>query len=76
MPSVIGKYNKCMGGIDKMDYMIGMFPCKNKLRRWPMRFFFHMIDLTICNAWLLYQLEYERTYPHKNVFLSMILKDM
>ena len=24
-----------------------------------------MIDLTICNAWLLYQLEYERTYHHK-----------
>ena len=22
MPSVIGKYNKCMGGIDKMDSMI------------------------------------------------------
>merc|ERR1711888_66593 len=27
MPSVIGKYNKCMGGVDKMDSIIGMYPC-------------------------------------------------
>ena len=50
MPSVIGQYNKCMGGIDKMDSLVGMFPCKIKVRRWPMRVFFHLIDFTICNA--------------------------
>ena len=30
-----------------------------------MRVFLHMIDFTICNAWLLYQLEYGRIYPRK-----------
>ena len=69
MPSVIGKYNKCMGGIDKMDSMIGMFPCKMKVRRWPMSIFFHIIDITVGNAWLLYQIEYEKTY-HNKKYLS------
>ena len=31
--------------------------------------FFHIIDITVCNAWLLYQLEYERTY-HNKKYLS------
>ena len=43
MPSVVGKYNKCMGGIDKMDSMIGMFPSKLKVRRWPMSIFFTLL---------------------------------
>ena len=70
MPSVIGQYNKCMGGIDKMDSLVGMFPCKIKVRRWPMRVFFHLIDFTICNAWLLYQLEHGKTFPgEKHLYL-------
>ena len=43
MPSVVGKYNKCMGGIDKMDSMIGMFPSKLKVKRWPMSIFFTLL---------------------------------
>ena len=65
MPSVVGKYNKCMGGIDKMDSMIGMFPSKLKVKRWPMNIFWHTIDITIGNAWLLYQIEYEKKYRNK-----------
>ena len=30
-----------------------------------MRVFFHLIDFTICNAWLLYQLEHSKTFPGK-----------
>ena len=51
------------GGIDKMDSLIAMFQCQFKVRRWPMKVFFHLIDLTVCNAWLLYQLEHKKTYP-------------
>ena len=60
MPSVIGKYNKCMGGVDKMDSIIGMYPCKLKVKRWHMNIFWHTIDLTMGNAWLLYQHENKR----------------
>merc|ERR1711888_464219 len=60
MPSVIGKYNKCMGGVDKMDSIIGMYPCKLKVKRWHMNIYWHTIDLTMGNAWLLYEHENKR----------------
>ena len=62
MPSAIGQYKKCMGGIDKMDMLIALHPCRFKVRRWPMKIFFHILDLTVVNAWLLYQLEFKRTH--------------
>ena len=63
MPNAIAYYNKCMGGIDKMDHLIALHQCKFKLRRWPMKVFFHLMDLTMCNAWLLYTLEHDLTHP-------------
>ena len=54
-----------MSGIDKMDSLIGMFPCKIKVRKWTMRVFLHMIDFTVVNAWLLYQLAHKKSYPTK-----------
>ena len=63
MPSAIGQCNKCMGGIDKMDHLIAIHQCKFKLRQWPMKVFFHLMDLTLCNAWLLYQLNHDQTHP-------------
>ena len=62
MPGSIGQYNKSMGGIDKMDMLIALHPCKFKVRRWPMKIFFHLLDLTVVNAWLLYQIEFKRTH--------------
>ena len=32
-----------MEGIDKMDSMIGMFPSKLKVKRWPMSIFFTLL---------------------------------
>merc|ERR1712215_503822 len=65
MPSVVGKYNKCMGGVDKMDAIIGMYPCKLKVKRWHMKIYFHSIDLTMGNAWLLYNHENKRIHRRK-----------
>ena len=62
MPYAIDYY-KYMGGIDKMDDLIALHQCKFKLRRWPMKVVFHLMDLTMCNAWLLYTLEYDLTHP-------------
>ena len=62
MPNAIAHYNKNMGGIDKMDHLVALHQCKFKLRRWPMKVFFHLMDLTLCNAWLLYVLEHNQTH--------------
>ena len=63
MPVAVAQYNRCMGGIDKMDSCTAMYPCKFKVRRWHMKVFFHLIDITTVNAWLLYIIDHDRTFP-------------
>ena len=70
MPTVVGKYNKSMGGVDKMDSIIGMYPCKLKVKRWHMNIFWHSIDLTMGNAWLLYNHENKRINRTKSKTMS------
>ena len=68
MPNAIAHYNKHMGGIDKMDHCVALHPCKFKVKRWPMKVFFHLMDLTLCNAWLLYVLDHKQTHPGVHYF--------
>lgn len=55
-----------MGGIDKMDHLVAIHPCKFKVKRWPMKVFFHLLDVTLCNVWLLYVLDHNQIYPNVN----------
>merc|ERR1712033_159934 len=64
-PSVIASYNKCMGGVDKMDSLIGRYPNRIKVQSWHMRIFLYLIDFIAANAWLLYRLEYSKQYPNE-----------
>lgn len=52
-PALIDTYNKHMGGVDTMDAMIGRQKIRIKSRKWYLKLFFHLIDITIVNAWLL-----------------------
>ncbi|XP_049873098.1 piggyBac transposable element-derived protein 4-like isoform X1 [Pectinophora gossypiella] len=52
-PKVITEYNANMGGVDLMDSFIGRYRIRIKSRKWTMRLFYHMLDMTIINAWIL-----------------------
>ena len=56
-----------MGGVDKMDHLVALHPCKFKVKRWPMKVFLHLMDLTLCNASLFYVLDHKQTHPGVNV---------
>ncbi|MGH0142048.1 UNVERIFIED_CONTAM: hypothetical protein FKN15_075309 [Acipenser sinensis] len=49
-------YNKNMGGVDLIDQCVSMYPHRRKNRRWYIRVFFHFLDVTCVNAWLLYRM--------------------
>ena len=51
--------------VNKMDAIIGMYPSKLKVKRWHMNIYFHSIDLTMGNAWLLYNHENKRIHRRK-----------
>lgn len=54
-PNIIKEYNKHMGGVDLIDSFIGRHKITMKSKKWYMRIFFHLIDITVVNSWILYR---------------------
>ncbi|CAK9814101.1 PiggyBac transposable element-derived protein 3 [Anthophora plagiata] len=53
-PNVVKMYNQHMGGVDVVDSLIALYRIKIRSRKWYHRIMFHLLDLTVVNAWLLY----------------------
>ena len=54
-PDIVKVYNKHMGGVDLLDSLLGLYRIRTRSKKWYHRLFFHMIDVTVCNSWLLYR---------------------
>lgn len=54
-PYSVSQYNSYMGGVDLIDSIIGRYKISIKSQRWQVRVFYHLLDLTVSNAWLLYK---------------------
>ncbi|CAK9810683.1 PiggyBac transposable element-derived protein 3 [Anthophora plagiata] len=54
-PNVVKMYNQHMGGVDLVDSLIALYRIKIRSRKWYHRIMFHLLDLTVVNAWLLYK---------------------
>ena len=53
-PNPIGEYNRHMGGVDKSDQLIVTYSCLMKCHRWWKTLFFHMLDVSIINSYILF----------------------
>lgn len=54
-PNIVKEYNGTMGGVDLLDSFIGRNKIKIRSKKWYIRLFYHLLDLTITNAWILYK---------------------
>ncbi|XP_026745537.1 piggyBac transposable element-derived protein 3-like isoform X1 [Trichoplusia ni] len=54
-PKIVKEYNAHMGGVDLMDSFLGRYRIKVKTRKWYMRIFYHLLDVSIINSWVLYK---------------------
>jgi hypothetical protein len=54
-PTLILEYNAGKGGVDLMDSRIEDFSCKRKTARYPLIFLFNILDVSLLNAFLIYQ---------------------
>ena len=50
-PSVIGVYNKSMGGVDLLDMMCSLYKYQLKSKRWYLYIFYHTLTIALVNAW-------------------------
>jgi len=54
-PLIVNVYNKHMGGIDLLDSLLGQQKIKIRSRKWYLRIFYHLLDVTVVNSWLLHK---------------------
>lgn len=54
-PNIVGEYNRHMGGVDLIDSIMGRYKIQLRSKRWQVRMFYHLLDLSMVNAWLLYK---------------------
>ncbi|CAG4988189.1 unnamed protein product [Parnassius apollo] len=54
-PRVIKEYNAHMGGVDLLDSFIGRYRISMRSRKWYLRIFYHLLDMTVINSWLVYK---------------------
>ena len=54
-PNVVKHYNKHMGGVDLLDSLLGRHKNRMRSKKWYLRTFYHLLDVTAVNAWLLYR---------------------
>uniref|UniRef100_A0A8C4QGL5 Si:ch211-255f4.7 n=1 Tax=Eptatretus burgeri TaxID=7764 RepID=A0A8C4QGL5_EPTBU len=54
MPHAIDAYNLNMGAVDMCDRMISYYRICTRTKKWPVRVFFHFIDMALVNSWFQY----------------------
>ena len=54
-PSCIVDYNSNMGAVDRVDMILSTLNSLRKTIKWYKKLFFHLLDLAIYNAYILYQ---------------------
>ena len=52
-------YNRHMGGVDLLDSHLGRHRNKMRSKKWYMRIFYHMLDVAMVNAWILFKIVHE-----------------
>lgn len=54
-PNIIQMYNSNMGGVDLIDSMIARYRIIMRTKKWYIKIFYHLLDMTVVNSWLLYK---------------------
>lgn len=71
-PFAIQEYNKFMGRVDMMDRMIAHYPHGFKNCKWYLRIFFHLLNMSIVNSWILYRKNVDENIPLLNFKASIV----
>lgn len=70
-PFIVQEYNKYMGGVDLMDSFLGRNHITIRSKKWYLRIFFHLLDLAVINAWVIYRKNAMERNHHKKNLLTM-----
>lgn len=54
-PHIVKIYNTYMGGVDLNDMLVALYRTKTRVKRFYLKIVYHMLDICIVNAWMLYR---------------------
>lgn len=60
-PKCVLEYNKKMGLVDKVDMQLSFSESIRKTMKWNKKFFFHMLDMSLLNAFILFRANTQST---------------
>ena len=78
-PEIILYYNSTKGGVDNMDKLCTHYTVKRKTQRWPMAFFYNIIDIAALASYIIYSdnnPETKRETHNRRVFLQNLGKEL
>jgi len=52
-PHIVERYNRHMGHVDNSDRMANNYSMSRRTLKWTIKLFFHLLDLTVLNNWIL-----------------------
>ncbi|KAH8033066.1 hypothetical protein HPB51_006028 [Rhipicephalus microplus] len=71
-PHIVQTYNANMGGVDMADHMLSFYRMKARVKKWTIRCIFHLFDIALCNAWILYMQDMSSLRKQKKDILKFL----
>ena len=65
-------YNKNMGGVYLADMLISLYRTKVKTKRWYIKVFWRLLDISNVNAWNLYRLHFAQYEKPRQQMLRLL----
>ena len=75
-PKMIDEYNTYMGGVDKSDQLLSYYGFNHRTIKWWKRAAFHLLDLAIVNAYILYRQSQQDKYLTHEQFRLKLAKQL
>ncbi len=72
-PEIVNFYNSTKGGVDTFDQLMHTYSVTRKTRRWPLRYFYGILDQAGINGGVLYQ-SLERKCARKTFLFDLSLQ--
>ena len=71
-PNTIKKYTQYMKGVDKSNQLISYYEINRKTYKWWKRIFYHLIDVSIVNSFIIFKKINNTSITQKNYRLEIV----
>jgi len=73
-PAIVADYNRHMGYVDKADRMANSYMANRRTWKWTKKLFFHLLDMTILNSYILLSTCGGKKISHRDFRLTLVME--